>query len=346
MRLLHPVTATLASLLALGVAPACAPAQSSGYHVASRVKIGGDGGWDYLVVDTANDHIFVSRGTHTMVIDTRTDSVVGDIQDTPGVHGIALAPALGRAFISNGRDSSVTVVDLKTLVAVARIRGTGANPDAIAYDSASDRVFTFNGRSADATVIDAATNRIVGTIPLGGKPEFAVTDGRGALWVNIEDRSEIVRVDTRSMKVAARWSLGPCEEPTGLAIDRVHRRLFSVCANGRMAVVDADAGKVVATVPIGAGPDGAAFDPQTQLVFSSNGEGTLTVAHEDSPDRYSVVQTVETQRGARTLALDPRTHVVYTVTAEFGPRPAPTAENPRPRPAMVAGSFTLLLVRM
>ena len=338
------------SIRALGIGAALAVAASTlaaqgaaRYHVASRGKLGREGGWDYLTVDTTAHRIFISRATHTLVVDERTDSIVGDIQDTPGVHGIALAPALGRGYISNGRDSSVTVFDLKTLAPVARIRGTGANPDAIAYDSASNRVFTFNGRSADATVIDAGTNTIVGTIALGGKPEFAVTDGKGSLWVNIEDRSLISHVDTRSLKVLHSWPIAPCEEPSGLAIDRAHRRLFAVC-DKVMAVVDADDGRVVATPAIGDGPDAAAFDPETQLAFASGGDGTLTVVHEDSPDRYSVVQTVQTQRGARTMALDPQTHVVYTVTAEFGPAPAPSATGQRQRPPVVPDSFTLIVV--
>ena len=337
-------TSSLLIILAALAGPLAAQSPPANYHVTARVKLGREGGWDYLTVDTTAHRIFISRGTHTLVVDERTDSVLADIQDTPGVHGIALAPAMNRAFISNGRDSSVTVVDLTTLAPIARSHGTGANPDAIAYDSASNRVFTFNGRSADATVVDASTNAIVGTIPLGGKPEFAVTDGKGSLWVNNEDRSQVMHVDTRTMKVLHAWPLGACEGPSGLAIDRAHRRLFSVC-DKVMAVMDADNGSLVATVPIGDGPDAAAFDPATQLAFASGGDGTLTVVHEDSPDKYSVVQTVRTQRGARTMALDPQSHVVYTVTAEFGPTPAPAANGQRQRPPMVPGSFVLIEIK-
>jgi len=343
----HPSRLTLA-IAAIAAMAATAPAQQApppNYHVASKVKLGRDGGWDYLIVDTAGHRVFMSRGTHTLVVDAKTDSVVGDIMDTPGVHGIAFAYDLGRGYTSNGRDSSVSVFDLKTLAPIARIHTSGVNPDAIVYDDFSHRVFAFNGRSGDATAIDAATNTVAGTIPLGGKPEFAVVDGRGTLWVNIEDKSEIAKIDTKTLAVQSRWPLAPCEEPSGLAMDRATRRLFTVCSNKLMAIVDADGGKVVATVPTGDGTDAAGFDPATKLAFASNGEGTLTVVHEDTPDSAHVVQTVTTQRGARTMALDPQTHIVYEVTADFGPPPAPTADRPRPRPTMIPESFTLLVIQ-
>ena len=345
MKTLPIIAATLGIAATGAAAPAAAQQPAPNYHLASKVKLGREGGWDYLIVDTVGQRVFISRGTHTLVVDARTDSVVGDIADTPGVHGIALAYDLGRGYTSNGRDSSITVFDLKTLAPVTRIHTTGVNPDAITYDDYSRRAFAFNGRSQDATAIDAATNTVAGTVPLGGKPEFAVVDGKGTLWVNIEDRSEIVRLETKTLAVQGRWSLAPCEEPTGLALDRAARRLFAVCSNKLMAMVDADNGKVVATVPIGEGTDGAAFDPATRLAFASNGEGTLTVVHEDSPTTARVVQTVTTQRGARTIALDPRAHVLYTVTADFGPPPAPTADRPRPRPTMIPDSFTLLVIK-
>jgi len=221
---------------------------------------------------------------------------------------------------------------------------TGENPDAILYDRASGRVFTFNGRSGDATAFDAAHGTVAGTIPLGGKPEFAVADGKGRVYVNIEDKSEIVALDTKALEVKSRWPLEPCEEPSGLAFDSAHGRLFTVCSNRLMAVVDATTGRVVTTLPIGGGVDAAAYDPATGLVFASNGEGTLTVVHEDSPDSFRVVENVPTQAGARTLALDPKTHRVFLSTAQFGPRPAPTAEVPRPRPSIVPGSFVVLVV--
>lgn len=344
-----PAVCTALAIAALTIAALTPPAGAqrptgTAYHVARRLRLGGAGGWDYLAVDTVAHRLYLTRGTHVMVVDTRGDSLVGDIQDTPGVHGVALAADLGRGWTSNGRDSTVTAFDLRTLAPQARVKLTGANPDAITYDAASRRVFAFNGASGNATVLDATTGAVLGTIALGGKPEFAVTDGRGTLFVNVEDRGEIVAVDTRAMTVRAHWSIAPCEEPTGLAIDRAHRRLFAVCGNERMVVVNADAGRVVATLPIGGGADGAAFDPGRQLAFSSNGDGTLTVVHEDTPDRYRVVQTLATQRGARTLTVDPSTHRVYTVSAEFGPAPAPTTERPRPRPAVIPDSFVLLVI--
>jgi len=336
---------TIVASAMAGAGPALAQQSASSYHVASKVKLGREGGWDYLIVDTAGHRLFMSRGTHTLVIDTRTDSVVGDIADTPGVHGVAFAYDLSRGYTSNGRDSSVTVFDLKTLAPITRIHTTGVNPDAIVYDDFSHRVFAFNGRSGDATAIDAATNTVAGMIPLGGKPEFAVVDGKGTLWVNVEDKSEIAQLDTKTLAVKAHWALAPCEEPSGLALDRASRRLFTVCSNKLMAIVDADNGKVVATLPTGDGTDAAGFDPATRLAFASNGEGTLTVVHEDSPNTAHVVQTVPTQRGARTMALDPQSHVVYAVTADFGPPPAPTADRPRPRPPMIPDSFTLLVIK-
>ena len=346
---LRPLATLALGTLAIASCVSRAPQQQMqimpSYHVASRVKLGREGGWDYLIVDTVGHRLFMSRGTHTLVVDTRNDSVVGDIMDTPGVHGVAFAYDLGRGYTSNGRDSTIGVFDLKTLAPVARIRTTGVNPDAIVYDDFSHRIFAFNGRSNDATVIDAATNSVAGTVPLGGKPEFAVTDGKGMLWVNVEDKSEIVQLDTRTLAVNAHWSLAPCDEPSGLAFDRATRRLFAVCSNKLMAVMNADNGKVVTTVAIGDGPDAAGFDPSTKLVFASNGEGTLSVVHEDTPDSAHVVQTVTTQRGARTMALDPQTHTVYSVSADFGPMPEATADRPRPRPPMLADSFTLLVVK-
>lgn len=314
------------------------------YRVIHRTTVGGDGGWDYLTVDGAGGRVFVSRSTHVMVVGLRGDSLAGDIPATPGVHGIALAPELGKGFTSNGRDSTVTVFDLRTLRPMATIRGTGRNPDAILYDPGSRRVFTFNGGSASATAIDAASNTIAGTVALGGKPEAAVLDGAGHVWVNIEDAGAVEEFDPRTLRSLGRWTLAGCEEPSGLAIDRAHRRLFSVCGNGKMVVTDMAAHRVVATLPIGDGADGAAFDPATGMAFSSNGDGTMTVVHQDAPDRYRVVQTLATQRGARTIALDPATHRVYTVTAELGTAPAPTADNPRPRRPVVPGTFALIAV--
>ena len=318
-------------------------AGSSGYHVSKKTVLGGDGGWDYLTVDAKARRIYISRGTHVMVVDADSAAVVGDIPGTNGVHGIAIASDMDKGFISDGRDNNVTIFDTKTL----RVLGTaptGKNPDAIIFDPASKRVFAFNGSSKDTTAIDAKTGTVAGTIPLGGKPEFAAADEKGHVFVNIEDTSEIVQFDSNKLTVENRWKIAPGEEPSGLALDRKHRRLFSVCSNKLMVVVNADTGVVVTTLPIGQGTDAAGFDPETGFAFSSNGEGTLTVIHEDSPDKFSVVDTVATQLRARTMALDTKTHQVFTVTAQFGPPPAATAQQPRPRAPMVPGSFTLLTV--
>ncbi len=316
-------------------------AGSSGYHVAKKTVLGGDGGWDYLTVDAKARRIYISRGTHVMVVDADSAAVVGDIPGTNGVHGIAIASDMDKGFISDGRDGNVTIFDTKTL----KVLGTtpaGKNPDAIIYDPASKRVFAFNGSSKDVTAIDAKTGTVAGTIPLGGKPEFAAADEKGHVFVNIEDTSEIVQFDSNKLTVENRWKIAPGDEPSGLAMDRKHRRLFSVCSNKLMVVVNADTGKVVTTLPIGAGTDAAGFDPETGYAFSSNGEGTLTVVHEDSADKFSVVDTVPTQVRARTMALDTKTHQVFLVTAQFGAPPAATAQQPRPRAPMVPGSFTLL----
>jgi DNA-binding beta-propeller fold protein YncE len=347
MRLRSALPAALALLAAVAASGAGAQASrptDGPYRVLHRTVLGGEGGWDYLTVDGAVGRAYLSRGTHVMVVDLRGDSLAGDLPSTPGVHGIALAPELGKGFTSNGRDSSVTVFDLRTLAATGSVRPTGRNPDAILYDPATRRVFTFNGGSSSATAIDAASGTVVGTVALAGKPEAAVLDGAGHVWVNVEDRSEIQEFDARTLRSLGHWALTGCEEPSGLAIDRTHHRLFSVCSNGKMAVTDAATHRVVATVPIGDGADGAAFDPSSGMVFSSNGDGTMTVVHEDAPDRYRVVQTLATQRGARTIAIDPTAHRVYTVTAELGAAPAPTAENPRPRRPVVPGTFVLLTI--
>lgn len=319
-------------------------AQSSGYHIIDSLVLGGEGGWDYLTVDTTTERLYVSRGMRAQVVDLRRLSVVGEVPNTPGIHGVALTPALTRGYTSNGRDSSVTIFDLKTLKRLGTVKVNGRNPDAILFDAPSQRLFTFNGGSANATVIDIATDSIAGMIPLSGKPEFAVSDHRGYIYVNIEDRSSIAEIDPRELRVTRTWSLAPGEEPTGLAIDREKGRLFSACANKLMAISDIRAGKVIATVPIGSGVDGAAYDPASRLTFASNGEGTLTVIREVSPGRFGVLENVPTRRGARTLVLDEKTGRIYTVAAKYAPLPAPGADQPRPRPSLVAGSQTLYVI--
>jgi len=325
-------------------APAQAASGKSGYHVAKELPLGGDGGWDYLAVDAAARRLYVTRSTRVVVVDADKGTAVGEIPNLSGVHGIALAPELDRGFISNGRSSMITVFDLKTLKTLSEVKSTGENPDAILYDPPSGRVFAFNGRSSNATVLDAKTQQVVGTVALGGKPEFAVTDLKGNVFVNIEDTSEIVELGAKDLAVKARWPLKPCEEPSGLAIDRKHGRLLSVCSNKLAAVVDTANGKVITTLPIGGGVDAAGFDPGTDLGFTSNGEGTLTVIHEDTPDHFTVVEDVPTRRGARTMALDEKTHTIFLPTAQFGPPPAPTADQPRPRPTILPNTFVVLVV--
>ncbi len=316
-------------------------AASSGYHLVKTVPVSGEGGWDYLTLDSDARRFYISRGTHVAVMDTDTYAIVGDIPDTQGVHGVAIAPELGRGFTSNGRTNTITVFDLKTL-ATSATAITGGGPDAILYDPASRRVFTFNGRAGTATSIDAekaGTRGISGlTIDLGGRPEFAVADGAGHIYDNLEDKSLVLQIDSRSREILNRWPLEPCESPSGMAIDTQHRRLFIGCHNKLMAIMDADSGKVVATVPIGEGVDANSFDPGTQLAFASNGDGTLTVVHEDSPYKYTVVENVSTKKSARTMALDLKTHNIFLAAADFDP-PAPGQQRPNMKP----GTFVILV---
>jgi YVTN family beta-propeller protein len=303
-------------LLLLSATLSAAP---SGFHVLGEIKVGGEGGWDYVTVDAAARRLYVSHNTHVVVIDVDAQKVVGDIPDTTGVHGIAIAPELNRGFTSNGRANNVTVFDLKTLKAIAQVP-TGQNPDSIRYEPTTARVFAFNGNSKNATAIDAKTGNVAGTIALGGKPEFSVADGKGKVYANIEDTSEIVEIDAAKLTVTKRYSLAPCDGPSGLAIDVKSRRLFSVCSNRVMAVSDPDAGKVIASPPIGAGADGAAFDPGTGLAYSSNGvDGTLTVVQQ-AAGKYEVVENIATEAGARTIAVDEKTHRLYLPTAKRAPQ--------------------------
>jgi len=318
-------------------------AADPGYHVIKTYKLGGEGGWDYLNLDSSSRRLYISRATHVIVIDADSGKPVGDIPDTPGVHGIALAPELGRGFISNGREGTVTIFDIQTLKLITKVK-VGDNPDAILYDPATKRVFTFNGKSQDSTALDAAKGTVLGTIKLEGKPEFAASDGKGEIFVNIEDKSQLDAIDPAKLEVKSRWPLAPCEEPSGLSIDREHRRLFAGCDNKMMAVVDADSGKVLATPAIGEGVDATAFDPGTGLAFASCGEGVLTVVREDSPNKFSVAENVKTQEGARTLALDEKTHQVFVVTAKFGPTPAPTPDQPHPRHSILPDTFVVLVL--
>lgn len=316
---------------------------ASGYHVAKKVKLGGAGGWDYLEVDPATHRLFISRGTHVMVYDPMAEKVVGDIPDTQGVHGVAIAADLSKGFTSNGRSTNSTIFDLASLKAMGSAT-TGKGPDAIIYDPYSKRTFTMNGDGNSATAIDAVSGNVAGSVDLGGGPEFAASDGKGNIFVNLEDKSALVKFDAKTLKMENTWPLAPCESPSGLAIDAAHEILVVGCHNKLMAFVDGVTGKVIGTVPIGQGVDANRFDAATGYAFASCGDGTLTIAHEDSPTKFSLVETVATQRGARTMALDPTNHNVYLVTAEFGPTPAATADNPHPRPPAIPDSFLLLLL--
>jgi YVTN family beta-propeller protein len=316
-------------------------AHAQGYKVLRRIPVGGDGGWDYLRVDPDAKRIYVARGDHMMIVDEVSGKVIGDLPNTKGIHGTALATDLGKGYTSNGQAGTVTVYDLKTLKPISEIKTTGDNPDSIIYDPASKRVFTMNGRSNNSTVIDATTDKVVGTVDLGGKPEEPALDGRGNMFVNLEDKSSIMEFDTKTLAVKGTWPLAPCEGPSALAADTKNHRLFAAC--GKMiAVVNMDNGKVVATPAIGGDPDGNGFDPGTGLIFATCREGLLTVIHQDGPDKYSIVGNVNTQFGARTMALDPKTHHVFTETADFKPAGQPTPDNPRPRPQPIANSFVLL----
>ena len=332
------------SILSLSLAAVAVAAAGPGYHVIKTYKVGGEGGWDYLTVDASARRFYISRGTHVIVLDADSGKNVGDIPDTPGVHGIALAPELGKGFVSNGREGTVTIFDMSTLATIGGKVRVGENPDAILYEPATRRVFTFNGRSHDSTAIDAATGKVLGTIELDGKPEFAASDAKGEVFVNIEDKSELTVIDPNKLEVKAKWPLAPCTEPSGLAMDRKNRRLFVGCDNKMMAVVDADSGKVLATPAIGEGVDATAYDDEAGLAFASCGEGVLTVVKEDSPQKFSVVENVKTEPGARTMALDTKTHNVFTVTAKFGPPPAATADNPHPRRTILPDTFEVLVL--
>lgn len=311
------------------------------YHLIKKTTVGGEGGWDYLLADADGARLYVSHGNQVEVLDLKSHEKLGIVAPTPGVHGIAVVPGTSVGYTTNGRPNTATMFDTKTLKATKEIP-TGKKPDAIMYDAFSKRVFIFNNEGGSATVLDATTGNVAGTVELGGAPEAAVTDDKGTIFVNLEDKNEIAVFDAKSLAVKHHWSLGTGEEPTGLAFDKVHHRLFSTCHNQEMVVLDSQTGKVLATVPIGSGVDGAVFDTATGSAISSNGEGTLTVVKEVKPNQFQVVQTIPTQRGARTITIDPQSHHIFVTTADYGPMPAATTENPRPRAPVVPGSFTVL----
>lgn len=342
------VLAVCAILLALActamlVGRATAAPQGASYHLVKKVDLHGDGGWDYFEAEAATHRVFIPRQTHMMVVDP-DGKLLKDVGNIKGSHSVEFAPDLKRGFLSNGGAHSVSIFDLTTLDTIKEVPIPNRNPDAILYDPATKRLFSFNGgNDHEATAIDAKTGEIVGSIPLGGKLETGQADGAGRVYVNVEDTNQIAAIDSKTLKVLNVWSVPGCEEPAGMAIDTAHKRLFAGCHSQIIAVVDYTTGKEVATIPIGQGVDANRYDPGTGLVFASCGDGTITVAHEDTPDKYTVVQTINTQRGARTMAIDTKNHNVYTVTADLGPPGPPTAEIPRPRPTIIPNTFVLLI---
>lgn len=326
----------------LGLAQAAAAASMT-YHVAKTYKLGGDGFWDYLTFDPATDRLFIGRNDRIMVVDAGSGKLVGEVHGLQRAHGVAIDHAHGRGFATSGGDAMVVIFDLKTLNVLGKTK-VGIDDDAIQFDPATGHVFTFNGDAHTASVIDPATGKLIGTVDLGAKPEFGVPDGQGKLYVNLESSSELAEIDAASMKVTRRWSLAPCQSPSGLAIDAAHHILFSVCRNRVMAISDAESGKVIAHVPIGPGADAARYDPGTGLAFASTGgDGAITIVHEDSPTQFHVVQTVKTQLGARTMGLDPRTHRLFTVTASLKPRPRKPGQRRR-FPEIVPGTFKVIVL--
>jgi DNA-binding beta-propeller fold protein YncE len=310
-------------------------ATAVGYHLLAHRILGGEDFWDYLAIDQQARRLYISRWSHVMVVDSDSFQLVGDIPGIQGVHGIAIAPEFGKGFITEDEANRITIFDLRTLKKTATAK-TGNSPDGMIYDSGSKRVFVFSG-DGKVTAVNAATGEVVGSAALGGSPEFAASDGRGHIYNNLEDKNEVVQIDSRNLRILNRWSLTPGESPSGMAIDPVHHRLFVGCRNRKLVVMDSDTGKVVATLPIGEGVDANRFDPATNLVFSSNGDGTMTVVHEDSDNVYTILANVHTRRGARTMELDPKTHRVYLVTAQLGPQPS----QPHTSPPMVPGTFEL-----
>jgi DNA-binding beta-propeller fold protein YncE len=338
MKIAARIAASVAILALLAL-----PLAAQAYHIVRTDTLGGDGGWDYIALDTAGHRLFIARGDRVMVVDQATGKLLAEIPGFDRAHGVAFSYATGHGFGTSGGDSSVVMFDLRTLKVLGR---TTAAPDAdaILFDPFTGHIFTFNGDSKSSSVLDAATGKNIGTIDLGSGPEFGVSDGAGKLYVNLEEAGAVAEVDAKAMRVTRRWSIAPCKGPTGLAIDRAHHRLFSGCRSGVMAISDAQAGKLITTLPIGEGVDAARFDDATQLAFASNGDGTLTVIHEDSPTSFKVVETDSTRRGARTMEIDPLSHTIYTVTAEFGPMPAQAAGGRRMRPPMLPGTFALLVL--
>jgi YVTN family beta-propeller protein len=333
-------------MFAIGCAVACLGTTAIAedlYKFLNEIPIGGEGGWDLLTIDAAARRLYLAHATKVVVVDLAKEAIAGEIADTPGVHGFAVAPELQRGFSSNGKEAKTSVVDLKTLHTISKIE-VGENPDALLYESQHGEVYVFNHTGKSATVINGKNANVVATIPLGGSPEFAVTDGSGGrVYCNVEDKSEVAVIDTARHEVIARWPLAPGEEPTGIALDAAHHRLFVGCHNKLMSMLDTETGKVIATVPIGARVDGCAFDDAMQVAFASCGDGTTTIVKEEAPEKLTVIQTLKTERGARTMALDPKTHRIYLPSAQFEPAPSPSPGASPARPTIVPNSLKLLV---
>jgi len=339
------------SLIAAGVVLALggfalAGAPEGGYHLLKKYNLsaapGGKEYWDYITFDAATRRLYISHNTEVKVVDADSGAEVGSVADLKRVHGIALVSELGRGFISDGGADEVVVFDMKSLKVTSHIK-TGGNPDCIIYDPASKHIFTMNGKTSDASVIDPNSLAVVATIPMGGRPEYAVADGKGMIYDNIEDKNEVVALDSKTNTVKSRWPIAPAEEATAMDMDIEHRRLFIGGRNKVLAIMDADSGKIIQTFPIGSGVDTNIYEPKTGLVFTAVREGALHIFHEDSPDKFSMVETVKTEFGARNMALDPKTHKLFIDTSDFGVAPAPTTEQPNPQPAPVSGTFRLLV---
>src|SRR5437867_9189867 len=335
---------SVALVLTLCAVPSLAAQSPTHYQITHTFVLGGEGRWDYVIPDPPRQRVFIARQDRVMVVDARDGKLLGEVAGIHGAHGVALVEAAHHGFATSGNDSSVVMFDPATLQVLSRITAA-EDADANVYDAVSNRIFTFNGDAHSSTVIDPGPGRLVTNIPLGGKPETGVPAGNGKLFVNLVDNGEVVEIDGKSLTVTRRWSTAPCQQPVAMAIDTPHHRLFSGCRNGVLAVSDYQTGRVVATAPIGAGVDGAAFDPATGDVFAANADGTLTVIHEDSPDQFHVVENLQTALGGRNMGLDPTTHRVYVVSAKFGPAPTDsTAANPRRRPPVIPGSFMMTVV--
>ncbi len=335
---------SFALALSLVAAPVLFAQSSPVYRVTHTYILGGDGSWDYVIVDPRRHRLFIGRQDRVMVVDENDGKLLGEVTGINGAHGVALVDQAGHGFATSGNDASVVMFDLRTFKVLGRIPAA-EDADAIIYDPISNLVFTFNGDAHSSTVIDPREGKLVTNIPLGGKPEYGVSARDGKVYANIVDNGEVVEIDAKKLSVTRRWSTAPAKQPVAIAIDLKHHRLFSGCRSGVMAISDYDAGKMVATLPIGAGVDGAAFDPATGDAFASNADGTLTVIHQDGPDKYHVVESVRTAERARNMGLDPTTHRVYVVSAKFGPPPAEsTTADARRRPTIVPGSFMMMVV--